>query len=46
MTIPVLLFGSGMVAVGFRAWVVLGAVIIAGSKMIWWATEGAWGKFS
>jgi hypothetical protein len=46
MTIPVLLFGSGMVAVGFYAWVVLGAVIIFGSKVIWWATERAWGKFS
>ena len=46
MTIPVLLFGSGMVAVGFYAWVVLGAVIIVGSKVIWWATERAWGKFS
>ena len=46
MTIPVLIFGSGMVAVGFSAWVVLGAVIIVGSKTIWWATERAWGKFS
>ena len=46
MTIPVLIFGSGMVAVGFSAWVVLGVVIIVGSKTIWWATERAWGKFS
>ena len=46
MTIPVLIFGSGMVAVGFSAWVVFGVVIIVGSKTIWWATERAWGKFS
>ena len=46
MTVPVLVFRSGIVAVSFYAWVVLGVVIVLGSKMIWWATEHAWGKFS
>jgi hypothetical protein len=46
MTIPVLVFGSGLVAVSFYAWVVLGVVIVLGSKMIWWASERAWGKFT
>ena len=27
-------------------WIALGCVIIVGSKLIWWATERAWGKFS
>jgi hypothetical protein len=46
MIVPVLAFGSGIVAAGIYGWVVLGLVIIAGSKLIWWATERAWGKFS
>ena len=27
-------------------WIMLGVVIVGGSKLIWWATERAWGKFS
>jgi hypothetical protein len=27
-------------------WIALGVVVVGGSKLIWWATERAWGKFS
>ena len=33
-------------SVGFYGWLALGLLIIGGSKLIWWATERAWGKFS
>jgi hypothetical protein len=31
---------------GNYEWVALGVVIVSGGKLIWWATERAWGKFS
>jgi hypothetical protein len=43
MIIPVLAFG--LLSIGLYGWLALGAVIIVGSKGIWWATERAWGKF-
>ena len=46
MIVPVLALGSGIVPAGLLGWLVLGAVIILGSKTIWWATERARGKFS
>src|SRR6266478_1796895 len=46
MIIPVLALGSGLVSSGLSAWVGLAVLIILGSKLIWWATERAWGKFS
>jgi hypothetical protein len=46
MIVPVVVLASGVVSVGFDAWLALGAVILAGSKIIWWATERAWGQFS
>jgi hypothetical protein len=46
MMIPVLVFGSGLVLVSLYAWIALGTVIVLGSKLIWWGTERAWGKFS
>ena len=46
MTAPVVALGLGIVSAGIYAWVVLGVLILAGSKLIWWATERAWGKFS
>jgi hypothetical protein len=42
---PVLLLALGIVSAGFSGWLVLGIFILAGSKIIWWATERAWGKF-
>ena len=46
MIVPVVVLASGVVSVGFYGWLAVGAVILAGSKIIWWATEHAWGKFS
>jgi hypothetical protein len=46
MTAPVVALGLGIVSAGIYAWVVLGVLILAGSKLIWWATDRAWGEFS
>lgn len=46
MIVPVLAAGSGIVAAGIGGWLLLGVFIVLGSKLIWWATERAWGKFS
>src|SRR3984893_14291594 len=43
---PVLVLALGLVSAGFYGWLVLAVLILAGSKIIWWATERAWGKFS
>ena len=44
--VPVLVLGFGFIAANFYGWIALGAVIVTGSKVIWWATERAWGRFS
>ena len=46
MSAPVVALGSGLVAADIYAWLVLAAVIMLGSKLLWWATERAWGKYS
>ena len=46
LTVPVLLHGFGWSPLGLYAWWILGAAILFGGKIIWWATETAWGKFS
>jgi hypothetical protein len=46
MIVPVLVLASGIVSVDFYGWFGLGVLILAGSKIIWWATESTWGKFS
>jgi|SRR5262245_9237602 len=46
MIVPVVVLASDLVSVGFLGWLALGALILAGSKIIWWATERAWGTFS
>lgn len=46
MIAPVLVLASGILSVDFYGWVVLGALILVGNRIIWWATERAWGKFS
>ena len=46
MILPVLALGSGIVSVGLYGWLALAALILGGGKIIWWATERAWGKFS
>jgi hypothetical protein len=46
LTAPVFLLAVGVGAVGFSGWLILGVLIVAGGKIIWFATERAWGKFS
>ena len=46
MVAPTLVLGSGAVALGTYGWLGLAGVILLGSKLIWWMTERAWGKFS
>jgi hypothetical protein len=46
MIAPVLVLGSGVVSSGIYEWFALGVIIVGGSKLIWWATERACGKFS
>ena len=46
MIAPVLALASGVVYAEFLAWLVIAAVILLGGKLIWWATERTWGKFS
>jgi hypothetical protein len=46
MILPVLALGLGIVSAGIYAWLALVVLTIAGSKIIWWATERTWGKFS
>ena len=46
MIVPVLVLASGIISADFYGWLALGVLILAGSKIIWWATEWAWGKFS
>jgi len=46
MVVPVLLLVSGIVSADLYVWFALAVLILAGSKMIWWTTERAWGTFS
>ena len=46
MIAPVFVLGSGIVSVGIHGWLLLGAIIMAGGKLIWWLTERELGKFS
>ena len=44
MIIPLLVMGS--LSASLVGWLLLGTMILIGSKAIWWATERAWGRFS
>jgi hypothetical protein len=46
MILPVIMLGSGAFSGGLSAWLALAVLIPAGSKIIWWATERAWGTYS
>ena len=46
MIVPVLVLASGVISAGISGWLMLGVVILAGGKIIWWVTEFAWGRFS
>jgi hypothetical protein len=44
MIVPVL--ALGFISSSTYEWIALGVVIVGGSRVIWWATERAWGQFS
>jgi hypothetical protein len=44
MIVPVL--ALSFISSGIYEWITLAVIIVGGSKLIWWATERAWGKFS
>ena len=46
MTGPTLLLGFGVLSAGLLGWSILACVMLAGGKILWWATERAWGEFS
>lgn len=46
MIAPLFLLAAGIGSGGFAGWLILGVLILAGSRIIWWTTEHAWGKFS
>src|SRR5262249_46253151 len=46
MILPVLALTSGIVPRGLYGWPALAAIILLGSKLIWWATERTWGRFT
>ncbi len=46
LIVPVLLHGYGVLPFGAYGWWVLGAIILLGGKLIWWATEIVRRKFS
>jgi asparagine N-glycosylation enzyme membrane subunit Stt3 len=46
MILPVVVLAASVVSAGLLGWLILGILILAGSRIIWWATERAWGKFS
>jgi len=46
MIVPVLALGSGILHADFLEWAALAVVTLLGAKVIWWATERAWGTFS
>jgi hypothetical protein len=44
MIVPLL--ALSFISSSIYEWITLAVIIVAGSKLIWWATERAWGKFS
>ena len=46
MIVPVLALGIAPVLIPITGWLAIAVAIPIGSKLIWWATERAWGKFS
>ena len=46
LIIPVLLLGFSLISFGPYGWWLLGAAILFGGKILWWATETIWGKYA
>lgn len=46
MIVPVLALGAGLAPFGAAGWIAVGALILVGGKLIWWASERAFGRYS
>jgi hypothetical protein len=46
MIVPVLALGFGLLPFGAPGWITVGLLILFGGKLIWWATERAWGRYA
>jgi len=46
MIVPVLALGIAPDLISITGWLAIAVAIPVGSKLIWWATERAWGKVS
>jgi len=46
MIAPVVALASCSVSNSIYAWLILAVPILAGARIIWWATERAWGTYS
>ena len=46
MIAPTFGLGFGFPSVDLLGWLILAFLILVGSKVLWWGTERAWGKFS
>jgi hypothetical protein len=45
MILPVLVLGTVGASTGLAEWIALGFLIEVGGRLLWWATERAWGTF-
>jgi hypothetical protein len=45
MILPVLVLGTVGASTGLAEWIALGVLIEVGGRLLWWATERAWGTF-
>ena len=45
MILPVLVLGTVGTSTDLAEWIALGLLIEVGGRLLWWATERAWGTF-
>ena len=46
LIVPAVALGLALPSAGIVWWIILGLIVVGGSKLIWWVSERAWGKFS
>lgn len=45
MAVLVVAYAAGLLPIGDRGWAILGTTTIAGTALLWWASERIWGLF-
>lgn len=45
MAVLVVAYAAGLLPIGDRGWAILGTTTIAGTALLWWASERFWGLF-